>query len=285
MEFVLHCPRSSYLIVHGSTTRVVLLFLSFLIVACPVRAESSYEGKVRAILDRQSEASESKQDTPTEARGYHAESEFNSDGGTVSAVQANLPSRRLGGRSLATTVVEPRSLRRLATGNVLDQRPWILSTLTSLGIVISLVIGMRWAWSKMGGRIVTRKNSAVEVLARSAVAPRNHILLVRVGGRILILSDSSAGLRTLADVVDPEEVASILQSVTAHSDQSISRGFSQLLGRFNKEYDLDQKLDLEGGDEAEHRFDRARNSVSSLRARIQSLKEGAKSRKRVGPQS
>ncbi|MEX0744025.1 MAG: flagellar biosynthetic protein FliO [Phycisphaeraceae bacterium] len=142
-----------------------------------------------------------------------------------------------------------------------------LNTLTALGIVIGLILLLRWAWVKLSGQPTIQSSPVVEVLSRTPVAPRNHILLVRVANRVLIVGDSSAGLRTLATVDDPEEIADLLTAVTAGRDTSITKGFNQLLGRFQGEHDT-AHVDDEGRDDGEHLFDRARDSVSGLLSRV-----------------
>ncbi|MFA9478660.1 FliO/MopB family protein [Phycisphaerales bacterium AB-hyl4] len=155
-----------------------------------------------------------------------------------------------------------------------------LNTLTALGIVIGLILFLRWAWTKLSGQPTVRPSPVIEVLARTPVAPRNHILIVRIGNRVLIVGDSANGLRTLANVDDPEEIADLLTAVTASRETSVTKGFSQLLGRFHGDYDAptadadgvgsptDFRFDDEGGDRSEHLVDRARDSVSSLMSRL-----------------
>ncbi len=150
-------------------------------------------------------------------------------------------------------------------------RGWALSTLAALGVVIGLIFGARWLYTKMGGAVVARPSLVVEVLSRTPVAPKNHVLLLRVGQRVLIVGDSSSGLNTLADVTDPEEVASLLQSVSSHSERSVSKSFSAMVGRFNGDYDADDRLALEGGDSSEVHLDRTRNSLSGLSSKLRTL--------------
>lgn len=151
-----------------------------------------------------------------------------------------------------------------------DDGGWVLNTLAALGLVIGLILLLRWGWTKMGGVAIARSSPVVEVLSRTSVAPRNHVLLVRVGGRILILSDSSSGLRTLANIDDPDEVANLLEAVTAARGNSITRGFMQMLNQTDEAYDK-VRLREEGGDHAEYRIDRARDTVSGLLARVKAL--------------
>ncbi|MEM9915318.1 MAG: flagellar biosynthetic protein FliO [Planctomycetota bacterium] len=148
---------------------------------------------------------------------------------------------------------------------------WALSTLAALGIVIGLIFAARWLYTKMGGAVVAKPSPVVEVLSRTPVAPKNHVLLLRVGQRVLVVGDSSSGLNTLADVDDPEEVASLLQSVSSHSDRSVTKSFNALVSRFNGDYDGQTRVALEGGDTSEIYTDRTRNSLSGLTSKLRTL--------------
>lgn len=150
---------------------------------------------------------------------------------------------------------------------------WMLSTLGSLGVVIALILLLRWGWLKVGGQPAVRPSALVEVLSRTSIAPRNHVLLLRVGSRVLIVGDSPGGMRTLADVTDPEEVADLLAAVTSSRDGSITRGFSQVVSRFQGDYETPNP-ELEGADAGEHRLDRAREALSSTLSRMRTLASG-----------
>ena len=148
----------------------------------------------------------------------------------------------------------------------------MFNTLTALGIVVALILLLRVVMNRLSGRGLTHgQSSAVEVLSRVSVAPRNHVLLIRTGHRVLVVGDSSAGLRTLANIDDPDEVASLLASTAADKPRSISRGFSQLLSHFNSEYRDDVRRVEEGNDTSEHRIDRARDQVSNLLTRVRAM--------------
>lgn len=147
----------------------------------------------------------------------------------------------------------------------------LFDTLTALGVVIGLALLGRWLYTRFTGRTgASRTSPVVEVLARTSVAPRNHVLLLRVGSRILVVSDSPGGMRTLSDIDDPEEVASLIGAVSAAHDSSLTRNFTRMLQGFNGQYDR-TRPDDEGGDDHEHTLDRARDSISSLIARVRLL--------------
>lgn len=166
--------------------------------------------------------------------------------------------------------------RALGDGGGLEKPAggWVLSTFAALGVVIGLILVARWAYAKMGGQVVARSSPAVQVLSRTTVAPKNHVLLLRVGQRVLVVGDSGEGLRTLANLDDPEEVASVLQSVTSQQEASVSKSFNQLVSRFNGDYEGKAQLAEEGGDDGEVHTDRTLDALSGLKARLRSLAGG-----------
>lgn len=153
-----------------------------------------------------------------------------------------------------------------------DTSWWLLKTITALGVVIGLVLLVRYVYARMGGKVAGYASPVVEVLSRTTVAPRSHVLLLRVGGRVLVVSDSSAGMRTLASLEDPQEVADVLGAVSAAKPTSISKGFSQLLHRFSDDHGPEQPEDDEQSRSG------AGGSVSGLIARVRSMgREGGAS--------
>ena len=180
-------------------------------------------------------------------------------------------------------VVDPYELTGLGPGAVVnvnqageDRAPggltWVFQTVAALGVVIGLILVLRAIFTKaMGNRAVVTRSSAVEVLGRVAVAPRHHVLIVRLGGRILVLGESAGGLNTLANLDDAEEVAELLQAVTSSSPGSSGHGFSQLLKRFNGQYTEQNRAEEEGADEHEFQVDRTRDRVNSLMGRLRAL--------------
>lgn len=152
---------------------------------------------------------------------------------------------------------------------------WVLNLVTALGVVLVLVFLLR---STIGRWFVKAAGSSsspvVEVLTRVSVAPRNHVLLLRVGNRILIVGDSSAGLRTLGEVNDAEEVADLLTNVTSAKSASSASGFRNMLQGFNGEYSAEDEREALGGDESEIHVDRTRDRLSGLMGRLRSITKG-----------
>lgn len=155
----------------------------------------------------------------------------------------------------------------------------ILPTLAALGVVIGLIFGVRLLLAKATKTPLVSTTSAVEVLSRTSVAPRSHVLLLRVGSQVLVVGESSGGLRTLSAVQNEEDVAALLQAVESSKPQSIAGGFSSLMGKFNRHYDeAEDATDpltappidrFEAGlDQSEAPVDRARHGLSALAGRL-----------------
>ncbi|MEX2213112.1 MAG: flagellar biosynthetic protein FliO [Phycisphaeraceae bacterium] len=144
---------------------------------------------------------------------------------------------------------------------------WVLNGITALGIVLILIFLLRGALRKAGVGGAIGPHPAVQVLSRVSVAPRNHVLLIRVGQRVLVVGDSAAGLRTLASIDEPEEVAEIITSAATAKSDSITGGFRKMLQGFSGMYGSGGEKEI-GTDEDEYQVDRARDGVAGLVGRL-----------------
>lgn len=108
--------------------------------------------------------------------------------------------------------VEGRRLSRDGNG-VLDG--WG-QTVIALAVVAAVVLGLRYLLKRFSGTArLTGRGGVIEVLARAPVLPRQHLLLVRMGRRLVLLGSAPGGLRTLAEITDPEEVAELTDAAQA----------------------------------------------------------------------
>jgi len=146
-------------------------------------------------------------------------------------------------------------------------------------VVIALIFAARYVLARASGRSHSNAGGGVvEVLWRAPVAGKSHIVLVRVGQRMLILSESGGGMNTLAEVSDPEEMADLLARVSSAKPTSISESFSNLMDRFNRGHSEDVVDTIElGGDDGEYQTDRTRDQVTGLLARLRQMKAGGAS--------
>ncbi len=84
----------------------------------------------------------------------------------------------------------------------------------AMGIVIGLILLLRYGMLRLfpGGR-VGKGTGAVRVIARTAIAPRQQVMLLQVGRRVVVVGDSGGALTSLAQIDDPDEVASLLGQI------------------------------------------------------------------------
>ncbi|WP_168564252.1 FliO/MopB family protein [Crateriforma spongiae] len=96
----------------------------------------------------------------------------------------------------------------------------LITTGTSLVIVLGLFAGFVWftrrfgATSRGGGEL---PQQVLTPLGSTAIDARHRICLVRCGSKVLVLSQSSAGLSPLAEITDPDEVRMLCAACTGNS--------------------------------------------------------------------
>ena len=86
-----------------------------------------------------------------------------------------------------------------------------LQTLLALALVIALIFAVRFLLKRYGPSSPAGKADAMELLASRSVSPKNRLLLVRFGKRLLLLSSGPGGLSTLCETSDPQEAAAMLE--------------------------------------------------------------------------
>ena len=103
----------------------------------------------------------------------------------------------------------------------------------ALGIVLLLIFGLRWAARGMfPGAGIARSNRAVQVLSRTVISPKQQLLLVQVGRRVIVVADSGTQMNPLCEITDADEIASLLGQVhAAEKSEPISRSFRSLFHR------------------------------------------------------
>lgn len=149
---------------------------------------------------------------------------------------------------------------------------WQLQTFFALFIVIILIYSLKIIYSKLTGRRVAKVDSkTVEVLSRVNVGMRSHVLLLKVGKRVLVVGEGTQGLNTLSEIDDDLEVASILGQVRANEKGSVSKGFQKMLGKFEDGYEEKDLVSDEGLDESEFEAGKTREDVNDTISRIRNF--------------
>jgi flagellar biogenesis protein FliO len=119
-----------------------------------------------------------------------------------------------------------------------------LQTLGILGIVLAvMVLVLKWLRRAGLGGLSGGSTAAVQILSRGYLTNKHQMVLVRFGGRILLLGVGPQNLDVLSEVKDPAEGAQILAQLEGGKAGSISRDFRQTIDAAVRQYDRDGKLE------------------------------------------
>lgn len=133
----------------------------------------------------------------------------------------------------------------------------ISTVLTGLSIVLGAFLLLAWAVRRRMPKGAARlPDEIIEVLGRATIAAKQSLHLVRVGGKLIVVSVTPAGTETLTEITDPGEVARILAACQQHHAHSSSTAFRQVfeqLGREPAHGFLDQRFDRSRSSLGEHR--------------------------------
>lgn len=108
----------------------------------------------------------------------------------------------------------------------------------ALGIVLLAIFVAHRVWKRLGLPGVSGRLSGVlQVVSRLSVSPKQQILLVRVGRRLVLVGNSGTQMNPLCEIGDPEEAASLLGEVATHREESASASFNAVLGGEEKRFE------------------------------------------------
>jgi flagellar biogenesis protein FliO len=151
----------------------------------------------------------------------------------------------------------------------------------SLAIVLALVFICRWAARYLfPSAAVGRSSQVMKVLSRLVIAPKQQLLLIQFGRRLVLIGDSGQQMNSLAEISDPDEVASVLGQLSAGSASATAgeaaNPFAPLLGRAQRQFDQIPvppavEPDEDEGEVAATGVDATRNELSGLTDKIRML--------------
>lgn len=102
----------------------------------------------------------------------------------------------------------------------------------ALVIVLGLIFALRWGAKKFFVPGMAGKSTrAVQVLSRSSITPRQHILLLRVGRRVIVVGEAGSQMNSLAEITDPDEIASLLGQLQDEKSRLPTKAFQAMFSR------------------------------------------------------
>jgi flagellar biogenesis protein FliO len=124
------------------------------------------------------------------------------------------------------TTNDSQSDEKRSTGTV----QMFVSVISSLLIVIGLLLGAAWCYRKATPNLSgSLPKQALQVLGRAPLAPRQQLILVRFGPKLVLMSNLQGEVRTLSEIVDPLEVDRICGMCESSQAGSISDSFRTVL--------------------------------------------------------
>lgn len=172
-------------------------------------------------------------------------------------------------RPVASTGM-PTSQPRTATG--ISSKAWDMGKMPlALCGVILLIFGMRALGKKMMPGAAGRGSSrAITVLGRSALSPRQQLMLIQVGRRIVLVGSGGSEMRSLCEIGDPDEVAEVLAQIRRERESSVANNFRTLFSRAGREYEED---DADGSPATERSELMPRAELGGLSERVRRISE------------
>jgi flagellar biogenesis protein FliO len=114
--------------------------------------------------------------------------------------------------------------------------------LLALGMVLGLILAMRWAGKKYFPSVgVPRSGGAMKILSRLAIAPKQQLLMIQVGRRIVIVGDAGGQMSPLSEITDPDEAAHLIGQIAEEKSNTSLKAFGSLFHR--AEETLEEKFE------------------------------------------
>lgn len=110
--------------------------------------------------------------------------------------------------------------------------PWssTLSTAASLLVVVFLFLGAVLVLRKSQPKQFQKlPKDVVEVLGRSPIAPRQNLVVVRFGSKLILVSQQPGETRTLSEIQDANEAGRLIGMCESSRPESISNSFREVL--------------------------------------------------------
>lgn len=148
--------------------------------------------------------------------------------GSVRTVSHEQPSSR------TRTLLQPKSGSakeiHSASGSTFQM---LISVASSLAIVVGLFVGLAMLYRKSMAASLGKSlpKNVVQVLGRTALAPRQQVVLLRFGSKLVLVSMIQGEARTISEITDPLEVDQLSGYCESAHSSSSSSTFRTLLSQ------------------------------------------------------
>jgi flagellar biogenesis protein FliO len=108
-----------------------------------------------------------------------------------------------------------------------------LSMGSSLLVVLGLFLGLAWLYRKSVGNTAGGglPKGVLQVLGRTTLAPRQQLVLLRFGSKLVLVSQLHGETRTISEIADPLEVDQLTGLCESSRPGSVSQSFREILSQ------------------------------------------------------
>ena len=122
----------------------------------------------------------------------------------------------------------------------------------AMAVVLGLIFGLRWVMRRaFPSAGAARPSAAVQVLTRTVLSPRQQLMLVRVGRRLIVVGDSGGQMTSLSEITDPDEVAALVGQLKDEKLSAAGPAFGTLFGRMRRGMDAEDAPTADRDDSAD----------------------------------
>ncbi len=161
---------------------------------------------------------------------------YQNETGLTSAGRPSLSPRRLSDAKLARDNNDSPHADNPGKPAGLDPARSLVTSGSALAIALGAFFVLLWGWRKRLPQANHKLPGGVlEVLGRSTLDGKHRLHLVKLGGKLLLVSTTAAGAETLAEIDDPDEVTRLIGLCLESRPGSSTRAFREMVAELSQE--------------------------------------------------
>jgi flagellar biogenesis protein FliO len=103
--------------------------------------------------------------------------------------------------------------------------------------VIGLILLLRAVYRRVSGVAGAHGGRLVTVLSRSFISPKQQVLVLEVGNRLLVVGDSGGHMNSLCEITDPDEIATLIGRSKSAAAMRASGAFASVFRRESESFE------------------------------------------------
>lgn len=256
---------------HAVWCAVLLLSMSHVVCA----EESARSDESATVTASNQPVSITVQSQSTEVRSEPKESVRSDEqetAGVAPPIGAKSDSATPRSASSSTIIRRPSRDAGVSTIAVAEQTPWYRSGIMPLVMVMALVFALAWALKKIAPRFGVAPVGSLRVVGRAALSPKNQLVLVEVGKRLVLVGVSPDRVERITEITESIEVAGLTGKLRVPGQADSSGSFDTLLSIETTQFKSSDSSDVEESEVELAETSPRGEPLTKLMNRVRSLK-------------